>query len=210
MILQPWHCGLTCLRGVNPVYKNIISNKSCMLPNREHNHLSTSTHAIGLRACTCHEIMLYRCITTSRGSHGAFVSHGATVHVSRTSKTAARYCSHSLFTGNSNCCNELKRLVFSGYVFVCSTAKQKRSKAGYAAISKQVRGLLTVFEANLDEAGLPQTHRRWMQFCLINTYILLRACYEYVKDFAALFQVIVFLNVIPPITSYVASFVFQI
>lgn len=94
-------------------------------------------------------------------------------------------------------------------VFDCSIAKQKNSKARYAAISKQVRGLLTVLEANLDEAGLPQTRRGWMQFCLINSYILLRACYEYAENYAALVQVAVVLNVMTLVTSYVASFAFQ-
>lgn len=68
---------------------------------------------------------------------------------------------------------------------------------------------MTAFEAKMDEAGLPETRRRWMQFCLINSYVLLRACYEFAEDDAALFQVAVVLNVMTLIIAFVASFVFQ-
>lgn len=113
-----------------------------------------------------------------------------------------------------NCCNELvlaaKQLVSSGYVFVCSTAIQKHSKPGDWPISMQIRGPLACFESSMDRAGLSHTNRRWMQACLLTTYMLLRTCHDWKRDYAAVFQVTLFLNIIRPITTYNCLVVFNL
>lgn len=65
-------------------------------------------------------------------------------------------------------------------------------------VAKQLRGLLTDFEGKLQEAGLSDTEKLWMQFSLTQAYMQLGQCYDGLGNSKKVFQVhILHLHALP-------------
>jgi hypothetical protein len=59
---------------------------------------------------------------------------------------------------------------------VCRAAQRRGDKADFTLVAKQLRGLLTDFEGKLQEAGLSDTEKLWMQFSLTQAHMQLGQC----------------------------------
>lgn len=71
---------------------------------------------------------------------------------------------------------------------VCRTAQRRDDKA-CMLVAKQLRGLLTVIEGKLQDAGLSATEKLWMQFSLTQAYMQLWQCYDGPGNSKKVFQV---------------------
>jgi len=81
---------------------------------------------------------------------------------------------------------------------VCRAAQRRGDKADFMLVAKQLRGLLTDFEGKLQEAGLSDTEKLWMQFSLTQAYMQLGQCYDGLGNSKKVFQVhILHLHALP-------------